>query len=177
MRAAAVALLLALAVVVSDSALARKGGGHVSGGGVKFSGGHVSGGKVHGGRVSHGHGHFNGHHHHGHHHKSFGHHHKSFGHHHHGHHHNSTTFVGFGFAYPWSWYGYYPPPYYYPGYYPQPVAYPAQPVTYVEQGAAPAPAEPAGWWYYCEASRTYYPYVKECPSGWQRVPALPPPPN
>ena len=98
--------------------------------------------------------------------------------HHHGHHHKSTTFVGvgFGFAYPWSWY--YPPPYYYPGYYyPQPVAYPTQPVTYVEQGAAPAPAEPAGWWYYCEASRTYYPYVKECPSGWQRVPALPPPPN
>ena len=146
MRAAAVALLLALAVVVSDSALARKGGGH------------VSGGKVHGGHVSHGHGHFNGHHH------------KSFGHHHHGHHHGAA-FVGFGvgFAYPWSWY--YPPPYYYPGYY-----YP-QPVTYVEQGAAPAPAEPAGWWYYCEASRTYYPYVKECPSGWQRVPALPPPPR
>ena len=159
MRVAAVALLLALAVVVSDSALARKGGGHVSGGGVKFSGGHVSGGKVHGGHVSHGH--FNGHH-------------KSFGHHHHGHHHGAA-FVGFGvgFAYPWSWY--YPPPYYYPGYYyPQPVAYPAQPVTYVEQGAAPAPAEQAGWWYYCEASRTYYPYVKECPSGWLRVPAVPP---
>jgi hypothetical protein len=164
MRVAAVALLLALAVVVSDSALARKGGGHVSGG-VKFSGGHASGGKVYGGHVSHGHGHFNGHHH-----KSFGH--------HHGHHHHGAAFVGFGvgFAYPWSWY--YPPPYYYPGYYySQPVAYPAQPVTYVEQGAAPAPAEPAGWWYYCEASRTYYPYVKECPSGWQRVPALPPPPN
>lgn len=153
MRAVAVALLLALAAVVSDFALARKGGGgHVSGGGVKFSGGHVSGGKVHGGYVSGGHGHFNGH------------------------HHKSTFGVGFGFAYPWSWY--YPPPYYYPGYYyPQPVAYPAQPVTYVEQGAAPAPAEPAGWWYYCEVSRTYYPYVKECPSGWQRVPALPPPPN
>jgi hypothetical protein len=165
MRAATVALLLALAVVVSDSALARKGGGHVNGGAVKFSGGHVSGGKVHGGHVSRGHGHFNGQHH-----KSFGH--------HHGHHHHGAAFVGFGvgFAYPWSWY--YPPPYYYPGYYyPQPVAYPAQPVTYVEQGAAPAPAEPAVWWYYCEASRTYYPYVKECPSGWQRVPALPPPPN
>ena len=165
MRAAAVALFLALAVVVGDSALARKGGGHVSGGAVKFSGGHVgggkvhgghvSGGKVHGGHVSHGHGHFNGHH-------------------HHGHHHHGAAFVGFGvgFAYPWFW-NY--PPHYYPGYYyPQPVAHPAQPVTYVEQGAAPAVA---GWWYYCDASRTYYPYVKECPSGWQRVPALPPPPN
>lgn len=168
MRAAATALFLALAVVVSESALARKGGGghvggakayggHVSGG--KVYGGHASGGKVYGGHVGHGHSHFKGHHHHGHHH--------------------STTFVGvgFGFAYPWSWYGYYPPPYYYPGYYyPQPVAYPAEPVTYVEQ-SAPAQTEPAGWWYYCETSRTYYPYVKECPNGWQRVPALPPPPN
>lgn len=168
MRAAATALFLALAVVVSESALARKGGGghvggaktyggHVSGG--KVYGGHASGGKVYGGHVGHGQSHFKGHHHHGHHH--------------------STTFVGvgFGFAYPWSWYGYYPPPYYYPGYYyPQPVAYPAEPVTYVEQ-SAPAQTEPAGWWYYCETSRTYYPYVKECPNGWQRVPALPPPPN
>ena len=163
MRVAAVALLLALAVAVSDSALARKGGGHISGGKV---GGHVSGGKVaamaaaarsatanHGPRHN-GHGHST---------------------HYHGHHHHGAAFVGFGvgFAYPWSWY--YPPPYYYPGYYyPQPVAYPAQPVTYVEQGAAPAPAEQPAGWYYCEASRTYYPYVKECPSGWLRVPAVPP---
>jgi hypothetical protein len=83
-----------------------------------------------------------------------------------------VAFVGFGFAYPWY------PPYYYPyyPYYPQPVAYPAQPVTYIEQGAAPA-AEPVHWWYYCESARAYYPYVRECPAGWQRVPALPPPPN
>jgi hypothetical protein len=129
----------------------------VSGG--KTYGGHASGSRVYGGYVGHGHSHYKGYHHHGHHH--------------------STTFVGvgFGFAYPWSWYGYYPPPYYYPHYYyPQPVAYPAEPVMYVEQGA-PAPAEPAGWWYYCEASGTYYPYVRECPSGWQRVPAVPPPPK
>ena len=171
MRAADTALLLALAVVLSESALARKGGGghvggaKVSGGhvGGKVYGGHASGGKVYGGHVGHGHSHFKGHHHHGH--------------HHHGHHHGTTFVVGFGFAYPWSWYGYYPPPYYYPGYYyPQPVAYPAEPVTYVEQ-SAPAQTEPAGWWYYCETSRTYYPYVRECPNGWQRVPALPPPPN
>lgn len=168
MRAAAIALVIALVVVVSDSALARKGGGAYAGGakvyggqvsGGKTYGGHASGSRVYGGHVGHGHSHFKGYHHYGHHH--------------------STTFVGvgFGFAYPWSWYGYYPPPYYYPGYYhPQPVAYPAEPVMYVEQ-AAPAPAEPSGWWYYCEASRTYYPYVRECPSGWQRVPAVPPPPN
>lgn len=84
------------------------------------------------------------------------------------------TFVGVGFASPWPWSWYYPA---YP-YYPQPVVYETQPTTYIEQGATPAvePA-PAGWWYYCDASRTYYPYVKECPSGWQRVPAVPPPPN
>ena len=126
---------------------AKAYGGHVSGGsGGKVYGGHASGGKVYGGHVGHGHSYYKGHHHHG------------------------TTFVGvgFGFAYPWSWYGYYPPPYYYyPGYYyPQPVAYPAEPVTYVEQ-SAPAQTEPAGWWYYCETSRTYYPYVKECPNGWR----------
>ncbi len=54
--------------------------------------------------------------------------------------------------YPW----YYPP--YYPYYYP-PVA-PAAPPTYVD---------------YCAESKTYYPYVKECPGGWQRVTPQPAP--
>jgi hypothetical protein len=71
---------------------------------------------------------------------------------------------------------YYPPPYYYP-----PVAVvPSSPPVYVEQGvaqAAPppaqAPAQAQGDWYYCAASETYYPYVRECPAGWQRVPAQP----
>jgi hypothetical protein len=76
--------------------------------------------------------------------------------------------------------GYYSPYYYgypYPAY---PYAYPpvvvqSAPPVYVEQGAAqtaPAPA-PADW-YYCAASKSYYPYVSECPGGWQRVPAQPP---
>jgi hypothetical protein len=84
--------------------------------------------------------------------------------------------VGFGFGYPywgspWGPWWHYPPPYYY---YPQPVYVPAQPTTYIEQGSAPA-ADTAAWWYYCDTSRGYYPYVKECPSGWQRVPPAPPP--
>jgi hypothetical protein len=75
--------------------------------------------------------------------------------------------------------GYYSPYYAYP--YPAyPYAYPpvvvqSAPPVYVEQGAAqtaPAPA-PADW-YYCPASKSYYPYVSECPGGWQRVPARPP---
>jgi hypothetical protein len=72
--------------------------------------------------------------------------------------------------YPW----YYPPPYYY---YPPVVVAPAPPPTYIEQGVAqPAPApQSQGSWYYCAESRTYYPYVKECPGGWQRVTPQPAP--
>jgi len=77
---------------------------------------------------------------------------------------NHRVFVGggVGFGYPWGWW--YPPPYYY--YYP--VAIPVEPVTYIEQ--ADAAIEPGRWWYYCESSTSYYPYVKECPTGWERVP-------
>jgi hypothetical protein len=84
----------------------------------------------------------------------------------------SRVSIGVGFGYGWGPYWgpwYYPPPYYY---YPVPVA-PAQPTTYIEQGSGPADA--GGWWYYCDTARGYYPYVKECPSGWQRVPAAPAP--
>jgi hypothetical protein len=44
-------------------------------------------------------------------------------------------------------------------------ATPASPPVYVERID---PAE-QGSWYYCEQERGYYPYVKECPAGWQRV--------
>lgn len=73
--------------------------------------------------------------------------------------------------YPW---GYYPP--YYPYYYPYPPAAPVAPPTYIEQGDTQVPPQqPSGSWYYCEASKTYYPYVKECPAGWQRVAPQPAP--
>jgi len=94
--------------------------------------------------------------------------------------HGRTRFsVGIGFGYPywgpfWSpWY--YPPPYYY---YP-PAVVVREPVTYIEQGnisgASAQSADSGSWWYYCESSRGYYPYVRECPTGWQRVPPAPPP--
>ena len=71
---------------------------------------------------------------------------------------------------PW-WY--YPP--YYPYYpYAPVVTAPAAPPTYIEQGEAQA-QQPQGFWYYCAASKTYYPYVKECPAGWQRVTPQPAP--
>ena len=77
---------------------------------------------------------------------------------------------------------YYPRPYIYPGPYlygdpfytpPPVVVVPSAPPVYIEQqGAAvePAPVETAQqYWYYCNASKKYYPYVKECPGGWQKV--------
>ena len=90
---------------------------------------------------------------------------------------HSHVSVGVGFGY---WGPYWGPPWWYyppaPVYYP--VVVPAQPVTYIEQGsnqAAPASNDGGGWWYYCDASKGYYPYVKECPGGWQRVSPTPPP--
>jgi hypothetical protein len=74
-------------------------------------------------------------------------------------------------------YYYAPPAYYYPPYYYAPPAYippvvaPPAPPAMVEQ---PRPAEPP-MWHYCAQSQAYYPYVRECPGGWQRVPATPPP--
>lgn len=73
--------------------------------------------------------------------------------------------IWFGYPGPWI----YPPPIYYP---PTVVVVPApQPPVYVEQ--TDAVPESSGYWYYCASSRTYYPYVKECPEGWQRVPPKP----
>lgn len=41
----------------------------------------------------------------------------------------------------------------------------------------PPPMEPVvaysppadGWWYYCRSAGAYYPYVKHCAGGWERV--------
>jgi hypothetical protein len=45
--------------------------------------------------------------------------------------------------------------------------------------AAPQPGNPPaaapGTWYYCESSKSYYPYVSTCAEGWRSVPATPPP--
>ena len=79
---------------------------------------------------------------------------------------------------PWPWY-FAPPPYsYYPPYpyYPPVVTVPSEPPTYIEQGeedAEPAPAQESSYWYYCEKPQGYYPYVRECPGGWQKVPPRP----
>lgn len=99
---------------------------------------------------------------------------------------HSNVHWGFYFGLPYysSWY--YPPyPYYYPYSYPYypyypyyggAVGVPSGPTTYVERGdqqAAPE-ASAQSWWYYCADSKTYYPYVKQCPGGWQKVAPQPP---
>ena len=86
--------------------------------------------------------------------------------------------IGLNFGPYWGpyWGGpYWGPAYYYPGpvYYPTPVVVaPPSPPVYVERNDQ---APQAGYWYYCETARGYYPYVKECPSGWKAVPPAPAP--
>ncbi|MCX7159529.1 MAG: hypothetical protein NT176_10390 [Proteobacteria bacterium] len=75
---------------------------------------------------------------------------------------------------------YYSPFYYSPYYYAPPVfVAPAAPTVYIEQAqpqpapapqpqAAPQPLAP-GWWYYCAEGQGYYPYIRQCPGGWQQV--------
>ena len=71
------------------------------------------------------------------------------------------------------WYYPRPYPYYYPPY--PPVVIERAPPVYIEQYPPPAPVTQTNYWYYCSASKAYYPYVNECPSGWQRVSPQPPP--
>ena len=69
-------------------------------------------------------------------------------------------------------------PYYgpYAGYYAPPVVYAPPVIAYAPPpqpmvlAAQPQPAV----WYYCSASGNYFPYVQDCPSGWQAQPATPP---
>lgn len=93
--------------------------------------------------------------------------------------HRTRTHVHFGvhFGTPVWWYHPYPY-YYYPPYYSPPVVYypvPAEPTRYIERGDAyNPPDERPGYWYYCPEEKKYYPYVKQCPGGWQKVTPKPP---
>lgn len=61
------------------------------------------------------------------------------------------------------WYFYPAPVYPYPD--------PYEPPVVVEQ--APSESPPPQYWYYCESSGNYYPYVSTCREGWKKVPAQP----
>ena len=76
----------------------------------------------------------------------------------------------------WGWGPWNYAPGYYPPYYP-PVVIERTPPVYIEQqpvDVLPAPSVQASYWYYCHAAKGYYPYVRECPEGWQRVSPKPP---
>src|SRR4051812_43373443 len=93
-------------------------------------------------------------------------------------HHHGGGHVGIYFGAPLGWAWNYPPSYYY-GPYPYPVVIaPSGPPTYIEQGQEPAtvqsPQAPSNYWYYCSKPDGYYPYVKQCPSGWKKVAPQPP---
>jgi hypothetical protein len=99
----------------------------------------------------------------------------------HGHSVHSGARVGVYFGAPFvaSPWWYYPYPYHYgysPYYYPPTVYVQEQPTVYVErQAPLPAPAfsapqtQPEQYWYYCQDSKTYFPYVQKCATPWQRV--------
>ena len=78
-----------------------------------------------------------------------------------------------GSYYPRSYFSpYYFPPYYYP---PAAVTVPTEPPVYIErrETVEPAPQNTASW-YYCADPQGYYPYVEQCPGGWQAVAPRPP---
>jgi len=96
------------------------------------------------------------------------------------------VFLNFGVPWPGYYWGpryyYGPPAYYYDDWAPAPVIIERRSApTYIERSdveAAPpvSQQQPQHWWYWCQAAEKYYPYVKECPGGFQKVPAQPVPP-
>ena len=68
------------------------------------------------------------------------------------------------------WWG---PPYYYP-YYPY-YAYPPPTVVVTQPSPVVQVPAPTMYWYYCRQSNAYYPYVADCPGGWEQVSPQPPP--
>jgi len=71
----------------------------------------------------------------------------------------------------WPWWG---PAY--PYYYSEPpIVIQQQPPVYEQQ--APQVEEQQYYWYFCPESKAYYPYVKQCPSGWLKVIPTPSPPK
>ncbi|MCX7089548.1 MAG: hypothetical protein NTV00_16035 [Methylococcales bacterium] len=84
--------------------------------------------------------------------------------------------LGYGFGYgPYGGYGGYGGGYGGYGYaYPPVIAVPATPPVYIQRNVAPPP-EP-NYWYYCRNAGGYYPYIRDCPGGWEKVAPQPPAP-
>lgn len=93
----------------------------------------------------------------------------------HGGHYRGHGGFSFGFypGFPAPYYlPYYQPYYAYP---PAVVTIPAQPPVYIQQYSGQTNQRlPPNYWYYCRNPDGYYPYVRECPGGWQQVAPQPP---
>lgn len=82
----------------------------------------------------------------------------------------SFGYRNYGYGYPY----FYPPLYPYPSYYPPVVVVPSEPPVYIQKETI-RPAQPSNYyWYYCRNPEGYYPYVKQCPTGWLKVAPQPP---
>ena len=159
-----VGLFLMVALLASTAVPGHAAGGWGSHGGGNWSGSGGHGGSWHGGGSSHGGWHGGGWHGGGWHGGGW-----------HGRHHfwGPRVFFGVGVAAPFWWYPYgyaYPYPYAYPADSP-PMAVESSPQTYIQEDT-----QAQQYWYYCQNPQGYYPYVKECPGGWQQVAPQPPQP-
>ncbi len=87
-------------------------------------------------------------------------------------HFSGSVWIGPGWG--WDpWWGPAYPYYYYPDYATPPVLVQQPPEEYIQQPAQQS--EEPSYWYYCQDSKGYYPYVKRCPSGWLKVAPSPAP--
>lgn len=70
----------------------------------------------------------------------------------------------------------FPPFFHHPFYNPPLVVVqpPAPQPIYIERASPQASALEPGYWYYCQESQAYYPYVKQCAGAWQPVAPQPP---
>lgn len=75
---------------------------------------------------------------------------------------------GFGWYNPFWWSGYYP--YGFPYLPPEVVVQYAPPPGYLAAPSGPAPQ----FWYRCGNPEGYFPYVRQCRTGWEQVPVTPP---
>ncbi|MGZ8191708.1 MAG: hypothetical protein ACXWTS_10850 [Methylococcaceae bacterium] len=151
------AILLMVCSLYSGITWARGDGGH--GGGGDHGGGHGRGGGGHGG-------------------SHYGYHGGGWG--YRGGYGGYHGYSSFGIYLGWPYYSYpyyrypYLTPYYYP---PAIVTIPASPPVYIQKTPPANQQYPSGYWYYCYNPEGYYPYIKECPSGWQQVQPTPPAPR